>query len=109
MYSALAGSPTRCKDPEIFTDPRPGRQSGPIIEGAYFSQIIFSPPPEPTIYILDPNSQSVYRFSVRLTLDRQLRSQGLLAEDQVSAFTIDRNNHALFLAFGNQVYYAPLP
>ena len=109
VFSALAGSPTRCQDPEIYTDPRLGRQSGPIIEGAFFSQINFSPPPEPTIYMLDPNSQAIYRFSVRLTLDRQLRSQESLSEGLATAFTIDRNNHAVFLAFENQVYYAPLP
>lgn len=109
VFSALAGSPTRCKDPEIFTDPRMGRQSGPIVEGAFFSQILFSPPPEPTIYMLDPNSRAVYRFSVRLTLDRQLRPQVSLSEEAATAFTIDRNNHAVFLAFGDQVYYAPLP
>ena len=109
VFSALAGSPTRCKDPEIYTDPRQGRQNGPLIEGAFFSQINFSPPPEPTIYMLDPISQAIYRFSVRLTLDRQFRSQESLSEDPATAFTIDRNNHAIFLAFGNQVYYAPLP
>jgi hypothetical protein len=59
--------------------------------------------------MLDPNSQAIYRFSVRLTLDRQLRSQESLSEGLATAFTIDRNNHAVFLAFENQVYYAPLP
>jgi hypothetical protein len=109
IYSALATSPTRCKIPEIFTDPRPGRQSGPIIEDAFFSEIRFSPPPEPTIYLLDPNSNAIYRFSVRLTLDRQFRSQETLPERQASAFTVNRNSHTVFLAIGNQVYYAPLP
>lgn len=109
VYSALATSPTRCKNPEIFTDPRPGRQSGPLIEDTFFSQIQFSPPPEPTIYLLDPNSQGIYRFSVRLTLDRQFRSQEPLAAKPASAFTVNRSNHAIFLVVENQVYYAPLP
>jgi hypothetical protein len=109
IYSSLAGSPTRCKDPEVYTDPRPGRQSGPFIEDTFFSQIQFSPPPEPTIYMLDPNSQAIYRFSVRLTLDRQFRSQETPAEGPASAFTVNRNSHIIFLAVGNQVFYAPLP
>ena len=109
VYSALATSPTRCKIPEIFTDPRPGRQSGPIIEDAFFSEINFSPPPEPTVYLLDPNSNAIYRFSVRLTLDRQFRPQETLPEGQASAFTVNRNSHTVFLAIENQVYYAPLP
>ena len=109
VYSALATSPTRCKIPEIFTDPRPGRPSGTIIEDAFFSEIQFSPPPEPTIYLLDPTSNAIYRFSVRLTLDRQFRSQENLPAGTNSAFTVNRNNHTIFLAIGNQVYYAPLP
>lgn len=109
VYSALTTSPTRCKNPEIFTDPRPGRQSGSLIEDTFFSQIEFSPPPEPTIYLLDPNSQAVYRFSVRLTLDRQFRSQESLPARPALAFTVNRSNHTIFLAIDNQVYYAPLP
>ena len=109
VYGALSTSPTRCKNPEIFTDPRPGRQSGPFIEDAFFSQLQFSPPPEPSIYMLDPLSQAIYRFSVRLTLDRQFRSKESLVEFPSSAFTVNRNSHAIFMAVGNQVYYAPLP
>lgn len=109
VYSGLATSPTRCKNPEIYTDPRPGRQSGPFIEETFFSQIQFSPPPEPTIYLLDPNSRAIYRFSLRLTLDRQFRSHENLPEGSATAFTVNRNNHTVFLAIGNQVYYAPLP
>jgi hypothetical protein len=109
VYGALATSPTRCKNPEIYTDPRPGRQSGPFIEDAFFSQIEFSPPPEPSIYMLEPNSQAVYRFSVRLTLDRQFRPTETLSELAASAFTVNRNSHAIFIAAGNQIYFAPLP
>jgi len=109
VYGALSTSPTRCKNPEIYTDPRPGRHSGPFIEDAFFSQIQFSPPPEPSIYMLDPLSQAIYRFSVLLTLDRQFRSKEPLVEIPASAFTVNRNNHAIFMAVGNQVYYAPLP
>jgi hypothetical protein len=109
VYSALATSPTRCKNPEIYTDPRPGRQSGPFIEDTFFSQIQFSPPPEPTIYLLDPNSQAIYRFSIRLTLDHQFRSQESLPAKPASAFFVNRGNHTVFLALGDQVYYAPLP
>jgi hypothetical protein len=108
-YSALATSPTRCKIPEIYTDPRPGRQSGPFIENTFFSEIQFSPPPEPTVYLLDPSSQAIYRFSVRLTLDRQFRPREPLPEGTTSAFTVNRNSHTMFLAIGHQVYYAPLP
>jgi hypothetical protein len=109
VYGALTTSPTRCKNPEIFTDPRPGRQSGPYIEDAFFSQIQFSPPPEPSIYLLDPLTRAIYRFSVRLTLDRQFRPNEPLGEMPASAFSVNRGDHAIYMAVGNQVYYAPLP
>ncbi len=109
VYGALSTSPTRCKDPEIFTDPRPGRQSGPYIEDAVFSQIQFSPPPEPSVYMLDPQTQAIDRFSVRLTFDRQFRPQEPIADTPASAFYVNRGDHAVYLAVGNQVYYAPLP
>ncbi len=35
-YSGLAESPTRCEDPAIISDPRPGRQSGAIIPDTAF-------------------------------------------------------------------------
>jgi hypothetical protein len=109
VYGALSTSPTRCKDPEIYTDPRPGRQSGPYIEDAFFSQIQFSPPPEPSIFMLDPQTQAIYRFSVRLTFDRQFRSNEPIADSPASAFFVNRSDHAIYMAVGNQVYYAPLP
>jgi hypothetical protein len=109
VYGALVTSPTRCKDPDIFTDPRPGRQSGPYIEDAYFSQIHFSPPPEPSIYMLDPETQAIYRFSVQLTFDRQFRSDDQLGDLPASSFYVNRSDHAIYMAIGNQVYYAPLP
>ena len=109
VYGALSTSPTRCEDPQVYTDPRPGRQSGAYIEDAFFSQIQFSPPPEPSIYMLDPQAQAIYRFSVRLTLDRQFRSKEPLGNAPASAFSVNRSDHAIYLAVGDQVYYAPLP
>ncbi len=109
IYGALATSPTRCDDPAIFTDPRPGRQSGPLIEDALFNQIQFSPPPEPSLYLLDPQSQAIYRFSVLLTLDRQFRPAEPVQDLPATAATVNRSDHAIYMAVGNQIYYAPLP
>jgi len=108
-YSGLVESPTRCEDPAIFSDPRPGRQSGATISDAVFSEILFSPPPDPSIYLLDPKSQSIYHFSVRLTLQRLYQSFNPLPEGRATAMAIDKDNRTAFLAIGNQVYYAPLP
>lgn len=108
-FSALIESPTRCEDRAVFNDPRPGRQSGPLVEGATFSQINFSPPPDPSLYLLEPIQQAIYNFSVRLTYDRQFRSFNPLPDGPATAFAVDKDNRNIFLAIGNQVYYAALP
>jgi hypothetical protein len=107
-YSSLQESPTRCQDPTPYYDSRVGRQSGPIIHDAPFSQILYTSPPDPSIYMLDPINQSIYHFSLRLTFQRQFRSMTDLGEGEATAFTISPNR-AIFIATGNRVFYADLP
>jgi len=108
-YSGLVESPTRCEEPAMFIDPRPGRQETPIIEGAFFTEILFITPPDPSIYMLEPTSQAVYHFSVRLTFQRQFRSQQPLPPGPATAFTISQSNRTVIMAIGNEVFYASLP
>jgi hypothetical protein len=108
-YSGLVESPTRCEEPAYFIDPRPGRQDSPIIEGAYFTEVLFAPPPDPSIYMLEPTTQSVYHFSVRLTFQRQFRSSQPLPSGPATAFAISHTNRTVFMAIGNEVFYADLP
>ena len=108
-YSAMVGSPTRCEDPATFIDPREGLEDGALVYGARFNEILFLPPPDPSIYLLDPFSQAVYHFSVQLAYQRQFRSQNQLPNDPASSFTINRRNLTILMAIGDQVYYANLP
>jgi hypothetical protein len=108
-YSGLAESPTRCEEPAQYIDPRPGRQDAPIIEGAYFTEVLFAPPPDPSIYMLEPATQAVYHFSVRLTYQRQYRSSQALPSGPATAFAINHTNRTVFIAIGNEVFYAGLP
>jgi hypothetical protein len=108
-YSGLAESPTRCEEPAPFSDPRPGMEGGTHIQDAQFTEIQFSPPPDPSIYLLEPDSKAVYHFSVRLTLQRQYQSSNSLPEGAATSFAINRSSRTIFLAIGNQVYYANLP
>ncbi|MDD5368115.1 MAG: hypothetical protein PHQ40_03440 [Anaerolineaceae bacterium] len=106
-------TPTRCTDPATLTDPRPGHASNvPVIPGAQFTQIQFTQPPDPSLYFLDPNQAAIFHFSLRLNLQRVLRTQGSgaaeLPQQPVSAYTIGPNRTA-FLAFGNQIFYALVP
>lgn len=108
VYSSLTGAPTRCEDPYPFTDLRPGRQGGNVIPDALFNQIYFSPPPEPSLYLLDPSNQAIYYLSMRLNLQRQYRPLVQLAGGQATAFAVSPTR-LIFIATGNQVYYAALP
>jgi hypothetical protein len=107
-YSAIQESPTRCQDPTTYYDSRVGRQNVPIIHDAPFSQILYTQPPDPSIYLLDPVNQAIYHFSLRLTFQRQFRSLIDLGEGEATAFTISPNR-LVFMAIGSRVYYAELP
>jgi len=107
-YSGLAESPTRCDDPYPFSDNRPGKVHGPFIEDTVFSQIYFLTFPERSIYLLDPQNQAIYYFSVLLNLQCQYQPKTPITEGDATAFAISPNRTA-FLAIRNYVYYAAMP
>lgn len=107
-YSLLENAPTRCDEFAVFTDLRDGRSSGPEIADAKFSQILYTAPPDPSIYMLDPQQRSIYHFSLRLTLQRQYQARGALPEGEATAFAISPGR-VVFLGLGNQLYYANIP
>ncbi len=107
-YSGIQGAPTRCQDPFNYTDTRPGRQSGAIISDSLFEQLYFSPPPDPSMYMLDPKNQAVFHFSLRMTLQAQYRPIQNLTSTPASAFAVSPTR-IIFIAIANQVYNAALP
>jgi hypothetical protein len=107
-YSGMAGAPTRCEDPMPYTDRRPGRQSGPIISDAVFDQIYFAPPPDPSLYLLDPANQAVFHMGLQLSFQSQYRPNQALPQSNATAFAVSPTR-LMFLAIGSQVYYAGIP
>ena len=107
-------SPTRCNDPAPYGDARTARDPAPLyFPDARFVQMQTTQPPDPSLFVLDDAHASIYHFSLRrLNLQRQYRAEYdpdfPLPDEAPSAFVITPNRRAL-LAFGNQVYYAPLP
>ncbi len=108
LTTCTFGYPTRCQDPAIINDLREGGESGPSIDNAVFQQIQYAPPPDPSLYLLEPETPAIYHFSVRLSYQRQFRSANLLPEGPATTFTVTPNRQ-VFLAIGNQVYFSPLP
>ena len=111
--SNVSFSPTRCKDPAVFGDPRPGREPNPaVFSDTAFTQIITTQPPDPSFYMLDSKGQGVYHFSLLLNFQRQLRASTAtdvrLPNAAPTAFAVSPTRQVM-LAFGNQVYYALLP
>ena len=110
--SQLDVAPTRCTDPVTYVDTRPGQQSGAQISDAVFTQMSFAPPPDPSLYLFEPLTQAIYRFSPRpdsLTLQGQFRAgeaeRQRMISDPATAMTMSPNRY-LFLSVGSQVYYA---
>ena len=104
--------PMRCADPATFVDSRPERQSGFKINDAIFAQMTFASAPDPSLYLLEPLTRAVYRFSPRsdsLELRGQFRASmeqsNTLFEGPATAMTISPNRY-IFFSTGNQVFFA---
>jgi hypothetical protein len=109
VYSLLATSPTRCTEQPLI-DARPGAEGQEMKPPTPFSHIYASAPPDPSLYFLEPESQSIYRFSLRtLTFYRQFAPGEKLAGGPATAFTVNTLQRMVFLASGSRVYQAALP
>ena len=109
LASQISGLVT-CDDPYPYQDVTNGK-AGEDFASLKFNQMAYSPPPDPSIYYLDPDGAELYQFSLRLNLNQVLRSglnDGSLPTDRATAFAVAANRQ-VFLAFGNAVYYAILP
>jgi hypothetical protein len=105
-------APMRCADPATFVDTRPERQPGSKINDAIFSQMTFASAPDPSLYLLEPLTRAVYRFSPRsdsLELRGQFRATleqtNTLFNGPATAMTIGPNRY-FFFSVGNQIFYA---
>ncbi len=115
IYNWWYNQPTRCTDPSPFSDIRTHKEIGPtlkLIDGtpALFSQISFVPPPDPSIYMLEPNTLTVYHLSMVLNLQRQFSAQVELvrARRSATAFAIS-SDRSVYISIGNNVFGAILP
>jgi hypothetical protein len=112
-FSPVGVEATRCTDPAPYADPRPGNPTNPTtFPETSFSRIEYTDPPDPSIYLLDPNTATIYHFSLRLNLQRLLRPQALsgylLPGGPATGFYISQDR-TVFMAFGNQVLLSSLP
>ncbi len=108
VFSDISGTPTKCKDPVPFNIKKPNAENKPvIIPGTQFTQIQYSTPPDPSLYLLDIDNISVYHLSLKMVLQKQISIQagdphGLLKK-KLTAFTVNPAK-VIFMAFGNKVF-----
>lgn len=111
--SRLSTSPTRCNDPAVFVDTRPGYQGGIRLTDGQFTQIAFTGPPDSSVALLEPYTQSIFHFNARaLELQKQLQPKlndknesPLPAGEPITAMAFSPNK-LLFIFVGGQVYFA---
>lgn len=115
-YSELSVAPSRCTDPLPYIDSRPGREGQVMTIQSPFIQVLNTQPPDPSLYYLQSQEQALYRYSLRvLTYYGQFRPQSSETNEVVvspnraaTAFTLSPDARIVFLAEGNQVFYAVL-
>jgi hypothetical protein len=100
-------APTRYVDPARYIDSRPGSEKTPMELSNPFSQILVSQPPAPSFYALEPKSKGIYNFSLHnLDFQQEYAPAGSMPSGSATAFAINPIDKLLFLAVGNQVFYA---
>ncbi len=93
-----------CDSDVRFQDERPGVEASSSIPGATPVDMAYSPPPEPSLFFLDARRSTVYHYSMRLVYQGQYQPLEPF-QGAITAMTLGPPND-LFLAAGNQVYFA---
>lgn len=106
-FSFLDVAPTRCIDALPYTDGRPDAQGAPLEFTQPFSQVLVSPPPDPSLYLLQADTQGIFNFSLNsLVYQRQFMPVRPPSENPATAFFVNRLRQQFFLAFNDEIYFA---
>jgi hypothetical protein len=109
-FSRIAETPTRCIAPVNFQDPFPAHQDINIFAQADFTQMSLTAPPNSVLLLLDSKNRKVFRFTPRsLELQNQVTGhagKGNPFQSGTAAAMTVSPNYVLYLAIGNQVYFA---
>ena len=104
---------TECLDPAPYGDMRTGQVSEAIsFPEAEFVQMRLTAAPDSSFYLLDATSKALYHFSLQRNLQKIVhpRLTNGLNIDRLSPTAIAISSGRMaFMAFGNQIYYSPMP
>ncbi len=102
------GDPPSCTENVQFADQRPGRAPGDrLADVTTPARLVYDPPPEPSLYLLDQNSGGLYQLSLKLLFVKQFRARRPFA-DPITAVAFDSSKR-FFAAAGDNVYVATRP
>ncbi len=109
-FSRLSEVPTRCQDPAPRVDNYPAHQGVDIFQQTHFTQMGITSPPNSVILLLDSENRSVFRFSPR-SFELQTQVTGYAGDanpfkDGSARAMAVSPNYVLYLAIGDQVYFA---
>ena len=109
-YSRIEEVPTRCVDPALTIDNYPAHQDINIFAQAHITQMSLTNPPNPVVLLLDSDNRSIFRLTPRsLELQNQVSGYANNAspfqQGPMGAMAISPN-YVLYVAIGNQVYFA---
>ncbi|MBN2678073.1 MAG: hypothetical protein JXR32_08410 [Anaerolineaceae bacterium] len=111
--SYVTTAPTQCNDPATFSDSRPGREPHPmVLAETTINQLEYVPPPDPSIFLFDQQTNGVYHLSLKMNLHRVIKplmiGANRLPKSVATAFTVSPNR-TIFIAFEDQVFVAIAP
>ncbi len=95
-----------CEQDLRFRDDRDEGSESQNIPGAVISEIVYSAPPEPSLYFLDAAERVVYHYSMRMIYQGRVQPIEPFNAN-VTAMTLGPPND-LFVASGNQVFFSQL-
>jgi hypothetical protein len=83
----------------------------PRFKNTHFTLLQATTPPDPSLFLMDDLSSTLFQFGLSQTLHRQIRMQLYpdfsLPSRQASAFTVS-TGHILWMAFGNELFFTQL-
>jgi hypothetical protein len=102
------GEPATCTEVMQFSDLRPGRTPGDrLADVTRPVRLVYDPPPEPSLYLVDADTAGLYQLSLKLALVKQFRPRRPLP-DSITALAIDASKR-IFVAAGDNVYVSARP
>ncbi len=96
-----------CVEVVQFTDPRAGRGlSEHLWDVNQPSHLVYNPPPEPSLYLLDSGNSGLYRLSLKLELVQFFRPRQALS-GPITAVALDASR--IYIGAGGNIYVATRP